>query len=133
MRDAVAVVLKKGDAFLLIERAKKGEAEGYWCPITGAVEDGETQAAAVIREAREEMGITVQPLAKVWQCYTDNKDYTLHWWHARIIDEKIAANPAEVRDYRWVTVDRMIEIKKMFEADRYFFNHIGVTLHDASE
>ena len=68
MRDAVAVVVTKNGRFLLIKRAKEGEAEDFWCPITGAVEDGETQKQAAVREASEEMGIRVDPVRKIWEC-----------------------------------------------------------------
>lgn len=132
MRDAVAIVLKKGDTFLLIKRAKKGEAEDYWCPITGAVENDETHEQAVKREAKEEMGLGVRPVEKVWQCYTDNRDFRLHWWFAVIVDEQITVNPAEVKEYRWATLHEMRLLKKMFKADRYFFNHVGITLPDSS-
>lgn len=128
MKDAVAVVVKKGDTFLLIKRAKKNEAEDYWCPITGVIEPGETQAQAVMREAREEMDIEVEPVNKVWECPTDNNEYLLHWWFVRMKDQHMNANPDEVKEYKWVTADHMDTLKKMFDPDRYFFKKIGATL-----
>jgi|GEM_PF-331312 len=131
MKDAVAVVIKKGGAFLLIKRAKKGEAEDYWCPITGAIEPGETQAQAVRREAQEEMGILVEPIRKIWECPTDNHDYLLHWWFVRMKDQEITMNQDEVKEYQWVTADRMEGLEKMFDPDRQFFKDIGRTLPDS--
>jgi len=121
MQDAVAVVIKRNNKFLLIKRAKQGAAEDYWCPITGAVEQGETQAQAVIREAQEEMGITVEPIQKVWECYTDDKRYLLHWWQVKISRDTIKTNPHEVKEYGWFNVDEMKNITKMFTADLHFF------------
>jgi 8-oxo-dGTP diphosphatase len=121
MKQAVAVVIKNNDKFLLIKRAKKGEAEDYWCPITGAVEPDESQEQAVIREAGEEMGITVEPIEKVWECYTEDKQYLLHWWSAKLIDDRITINPEEVKDYKWVDHEQMKNIGKMFKADLNFF------------
>ncbi|UCC12959.1 MAG: NUDIX hydrolase [candidate division WOR-3 bacterium] len=133
MRDAVAVVIKKDGRFLLIKRAKKGEAEDFWCPITGAVEDGETQEQAVVREASEEMGIRVEPIKKIWECMTHDRDYRLHWWQVDLMDGRIAQNPEEVKEYKWVTVSQMRDIEQMFEADRLFFRTIGVQLSDSTD
>ena len=131
MKDAVAVVLKRGEKYLLIKRAKHGAARDYWCPITGAVEQGETQAQAVKREAKEELGIAVRPLHKVWECLTDDKEYVLHWWHALLEDDTVAINPDEVKEYRWLTYEEMLNLKKMFDADRRFFKSIAPNLSDS--
>jgi 8-oxo-dGTP pyrophosphatase MutT (NUDIX family) len=131
MKDAVAVVLKRGEKFLLIKRAKHGTAEDYWCPITGAVEDGETPEEAVKREAEEEMGIIVRPTKKVWECLTDDKEYVLLWWHVELIRDEIVPNPAEVKDYAWFTIAQMDNLPKMFDADRVFFAKIAHDLPDS--
>ena len=131
MKDAVAVVLKKGEKYLLIKRAKRGRAEDFWCPVTGAVEHGETQEQAVIREAKEELGITVRPLQKVWECVTDDKEYLLHWWHSVLDDDAITMSPDEVKEYRWVTYREMLGLDKMFDADRKFFRNIAPHLKES--
>jgi 8-oxo-dGTP diphosphatase len=125
MKDAVAVVIKRNNKFLLIKRAKHGAAEDYWCPITGAVEQGETQAQAVIREAKEEMGITVEPIQKVWECYTEDRKYLLHWWQVNILRDATTINPDEVKEYGWFNVDEMKTIRKIFAADLHFFKTQG--------
>jgi len=121
MKQAVAVIIRKGDKFLLIKRAKKGEAENYWCPITGAIEQDETQEQAVMREATEEMGIRVKPIQKVWECYTEDKQYLLHWWSVKLIDDRITMNHDEVKEYKWVNYEQMQNIGMMFKADLVFF------------
>ena len=131
MKDAVAIVIKKKGKFLMIKRAKKGEAEDYWCPITGAVEEGEQQEEAVIREAKEEMGVTVEPIREVWVCPTEDKEYLLHWWYVRLKDDKMKMNPDEVKEFRWVDCAEMEGIGKTFSADREFFREIGVNLDDS--
>jgi len=131
MKDAVAVVIKKGTQFLLIKRAKKGKAENFWCPITGAVEPGEIQKQAVIREAQEEMGLVVEPIRKVWECPTDNREYLLHWWFVRMHEQEIIMRPEEVKEYCWMEIKQMEKLKKMFDPDRQFFQKIGITLPDS--
>jgi 8-oxo-dGTP diphosphatase len=128
MKDAVAIVINEAGKFLLIKRAKKDASEDYWCPVTGAVEKDETQEQAVIREAKEEVGITVEPVKKVWECLTHNKKYRLHWWLAKHTGGAISANPREVKEYRWVSVSEMPAIGKMFEADLEFFQNVELTI-----
>lgn len=127
LKQAVAIVIKTGNRFLLIKRAKKGQAEDYWCPITGAIENGESQEQAVVREASEEMGIAVAPVKKVWECYTEDKEYLLHWWSAKLVDATITMNPDEVKDYQWVSYEEMKGLGKMFEADLGFFEKASKT------
>ena len=131
MKDAVAIVLKRGEEYLLIKRAKHGTAEDYWCPITGAVEHGETQSQAVKREAEEELGIVVEPMDKVWECLTDDEEYVLHWWHALLVEDRFVVNDDEVKEYRWLTCDQMQGLGKMFDADRTFFRDIAQGLPDS--
>ncbi len=125
MRNAVALVIKKRSKYLLIKRAKKGQAEDYWCPITGAVEKGETQRHAVVREAHEEMDLQVVPIKKVWECLTHDRKYRLHWWYVKMLDGKVRMNPDEVKDYAWLDTKAMSKISKMFSADLYFFSQIA--------
>lgn len=105
----------------MIKRAKKDIAEDYWCPITGAVEQGESQAQAVIREAQEEMGLIVESVKKVWECFTDDKKYLLHWWQVKLLNDTVKINKSEVKDYRWLDFGEMQKIEKMFSADLHFF------------
>lgn len=128
MQDAVAIVIKRNGKFLLIKRAKKGEAEDYWCPITGAVEKDESQKQAAVREADEEMGIIVKPIKKIWECLTDDKAYRLHWWYVKLLDDTVKMNTQEVKDYCWLDIDEMQKIGKMFDADLQFFKEIGFGL-----
>ena len=128
MKQAVAVVIKKDDRFLLIKRAKKDEAEDYWCPVTGAVEPGETQEQAVIREAQEELQIDVMPIKKVWECFTENEEYLLHWWYVKLIGKVFQPNPEEVKEYRWINPEQMRRLKKTFSTDLKFFQEIGPSL-----
>ena len=58
----VAVLVRRGDELLLLRRARKG----YWHVVAGAVEDGESFAAAAARELLEEAGLVpVVPLRRL--------------------------------------------------------------------
>lgn len=97
---------------------------GYWCPPSGRVEPGETQEQAVVREIEEELGVAVRPVAKVWQCPADDRDFTLHWWIADVDDLEFRPRASEVADVRWVTPSEFLELEPTFEGDRHFFREI---------
>ncbi len=57
---AVGAIIPRGNRVLLIRRGKEPSA-GLWTLPGGRVEPGETVRAALVREAREETGLTVTP------------------------------------------------------------------------
>lgn len=60
---AVTAIIVRDDTVLLLKRsADKAHLPGYWDPCSGRMERGETPEQAVIREAFEETGLTVEPL-----------------------------------------------------------------------
>ncbi|MHC5022042.1 MAG: NUDIX hydrolase, partial [Planctomycetota bacterium] len=75
---AVAVVIRHDGRFLLIQRALEPFA-GWWSPVTGRVEAGESLAEAAVREAREEMGVVVAPGEEFHVCPTADGSHELHF------------------------------------------------------
>ena len=60
---AVTAIIKRNDTVLLLKRSPdKAHLPGYWDPCSGRMERGETPEQAVIREAREETGLDVEPI-----------------------------------------------------------------------
>lgn len=58
----VYVLLQRDDGkVLLLERANTGYADGQLCPPSGHLEAGETVADGAIREAKEEVGVLIEP------------------------------------------------------------------------
>ncbi|MGW1023258.1 methyltransferase domain-containing protein [Streptomyces sp. NPDC002577] len=57
----VHLILRRGDEVLLARRAGTGYADGLLNGPSGHVEDGEDVRAAMIREAREEIGLDLAP------------------------------------------------------------------------
>src|SRR5215469_1327816 len=56
------VLLQRPDGMiLLLERAGTGYADGQLCPPSGHLEAGESVVRGVIREAREETGVLIEP------------------------------------------------------------------------
>jgi 8-oxo-dGTP pyrophosphatase MutT (NUDIX family) len=62
--EAVVAVITKESKVLLIQRGPDVPDAGYWAPLSGKIEAQEDQAAALAREVREEVGLTVRPVRK---------------------------------------------------------------------
>ncbi len=62
---AVFMILRKGKQVLLLQRKATGWMDGQFSVPAGALDADETVKSAAIREALEEVGVTVQPHAVV--------------------------------------------------------------------
>lgn len=62
MVPAAYVILRRGDEVLLQLRQNTGYMDDHWaCAAAGHVEADESVFAAAVREAREELGVTISP------------------------------------------------------------------------
>lgn len=126
-RDVVVAVLERDGRFLLGKRSAHKAAGGYWCPITGGVDAGETQAEAVVREVREETGLAVRAVAKVAECDTHDGRCVMHWWRVLALDDSPARlENDEHTELSWVTLDEMKRLAPVFLEDVAIFERIGV-------
>ena len=123
-RQAIVAVLRRNGRVLAIRRGPGVPRPGYWQPLSGKVEPGETQEQAVVREVREEVGLTVSPLAKVWESETDDGLFRLHWWTADATTGEVVPDPVEVAETRWVTPEEFLALTPVFDGDREFFERI---------
>ena len=117
-------MLRRGDRFLVIKRGKEAMLCGYWAPPSGRIEEGETPEEALVREIQEELGINATPIAKVWECLTDDGDFILEWWVAEVGPGELLLDPDEVADARWVTTQEFLELHPTFAGDRDFFINV---------
>ncbi len=129
----VTAVLRDGDRVLLCHRSP----ERRWYPNVwdlpgGHVEAGESPAAALVRELREELGITItepspQPLTVV-----NTTEYSLSVW---VIDadswEGAVTNtaPAEHDALAWVTAE---ELSTLPLADPWYLAFLTAVLTEAA-
>src|SRR4051812_2290023 len=120
--DAVVAVIVKDGRTLLIARPP-GPFAGRWGPVSGKVEPGEEQAAAVARETMEEVGLVVKPVEKVWENLSTSGRYCLHWWLAEYVSGEVLPDPREVGDASWVAPEAILGMK-IFEGDREFYERI---------
>ena len=100
---AVVSVIFDGSRFLTIKRSQKVKAPGAIGFAGGGVEPSESQEDAIVREMREELGVDVTPIKRVWTCHSP-RGVELNFWQVRFAGEqKIKLDPDEVEFYAWHT------------------------------
>ncbi|MFJ3420375.1 NUDIX domain-containing protein [Streptomyces sp. NPDC086082] len=124
-REAIVAVLRRADRVLVIRRGPDSSRSGYWAPLSGKLEPGESQEEALVREVHEEVGLAVSPLNKVWESQADDGRFRLHWWTVTETGNgTIVPDPGEVSEVRWVTPAEFLTMTPHFEADREFFERV---------
>ncbi|TFV68277.1 UNVERIFIED_ORG: (deoxy)nucleoside triphosphate pyrophosphohydrolase [Bacillus sp. AZ43] len=107
---------------VLVAQRSGGPFDGLWEFPGGKVEPGEPQLAALVRECREELGVTVEPGAFVGEVLLDGVvgggapgASTLRVWTARLVEgDPVAHEHAQLRWVRageldaldWIPADR---------------------------
>ncbi|MCX5046850.1 MULTISPECIES: NUDIX domain-containing protein [unclassified Streptomyces] len=123
-REAIVAVLRRADRVLAVRRGPTVSRPGFWQPLSGKVEPGETQEQALVREVMEEVGLTVSPGVKVWESETDDGHFRLHWWTADADSGEVVPDTVEVAEARWVTPEEFLALNPVFDGDREFFERI---------
>jgi len=113
---AVAAVIEDGQRFLLIQRAKE-PFRGWWSPVTGRVEPGETLAEAAAREAREEIGLAVDVGPEFFACPTADGSHALHFLRCGVRAGTPTHAPAEVQAWGWFTLAECERLPQLFASD----------------
>ncbi len=118
-RGVVAVVVRRG-RILVIRRARSVVAPGAFCLPGGAIERGESEEDALVREFREELGVTIRPERCVWQTMTAWHVY-LSWWLSHLEPHaQLVPNPAEVESIHWYTPEEMARLPNLLEGNQRF-------------
>ena len=124
-RQAVVAIIRKGDRFLLIKRSDYIEtAKGYWTPVSGGIEEGETQKETIAREVMEEVGIEVEAGSFVCAIPSNDGNSFLHYWTTKIIGGEARVASHEATDLRWVTIEEMKQLNPVFEEDIRIFENL---------
>jgi 8-oxo-dGTP diphosphatase len=125
LRHAVVAIIEDGSELLLMQRAATDTYPGFWSAVTGSMEEGETQQQACIRECREEVGLRVKPVRKVWESVTRRAHFVLHWWQCELIGPRaVVPDLSEVGDHAWVNLIDVQKASPMFSDARWFFREI---------
>jgi 8-oxo-dGTP diphosphatase len=116
----VAACRRQDGRWLCIRRSKAVAAPLKVCFPGGAMEPGESQESAVVREMREELGITVTPKRCVWRWDSPTSELTLWGWVADYANEKFNIDPAEVAEILWLSGDEAIAHPDAMPTNRDF-------------
>jgi 8-oxo-dGTP pyrophosphatase MutT (NUDIX family) len=118
-RGAVAVTIRDG-RMLVIRRARTVVAPLVYCFPGGGIEEGESEEEALVREFREEVGLALRPVRRLWQCVTAWK-VELAWWLGEVQADAVpVGNPREVESIHWFTPAEMANLPDLLESNRQF-------------
>jgi len=120
----VAVIVREG-RFLVIRRSRHVVAPLAHCFPGGAIEPGESEQDALVREIREELGTAIRPLRRLWQSATP-WGVPLAWWLGEMdAGAAIAPNPAEVDSVGWHTPEEMRGLPGLLPSNLAFLDALA--------
>jgi len=123
MIEVVAALIRRGDTFLACQRPAHKARGLQWEFLGGKVEPGETKEEALVRECREELGVTVRAgkaLTEVTHAYPD---LTVHLTLFEAVITEGEPQALEHNDIRWMTAQEAAEAD-FSPADRAFLQLI---------
>ena len=125
MTQVVAALIRQGDKFMIFQRPENKTRAFEWEFVGGKAEKGETLGQALIRECREEIGVTVKVGSVFAEVDHEYPDITIHLtvFNAEIaegIPQRLEHNdircitPDEIPQYEFCPADKDI-LKKIRE------------------
>lgn len=107
MIEVVAALIWKDDKFLICQRPENKALGLLWEFVGGKVENGETKEQALIRECREELGITLSIGEVFMDVIHEYPDFTVHMtlFNASIAEGE--PQKLEHNDIRWISVNEI--------------------------
>ena len=119
MPDVVAALIWDKDRFLACQRPANKSRALLWEFVGGKVEAGESFEDALIRECREELAVTVNPLDIFMEVVHEYPDLTVHLvlFNAKIAEGEITLlehtdarwlSPSEIPQYSFCPADKEI-------------------------
>lgn len=107
MTKVVAALIWAGDRFLACQRPANKARGLLWEFVGGKVEPGETGEQALIRECREELGITVRVGEVFMELIHEYPDLTVQLTLYNAVIAEGEPQMLEHNDIRWITVEEI--------------------------
>ena len=107
MTEVVAAMIWEGETFLICQRPAHKARGLLWEFVGGKVEPGETKADALVRECREELGVTVGVGEAFMEVTHEYPDLTVH---LTLFNAEIASGTPqklEHNDIRWISPEEI--------------------------
>ena len=131
----VAILKDNQGRFLFIRRGLTlPRAPGFWCFAGGEMEAGETQAQAIVREVKEEVGLSVLALYKVHESISPNAEYRLHWWQVEMqpCGQQLTLHEVEVAEARWLKLKDALKLEPLLPTLKLWLAEKGVDKESAN-
>ncbi len=109
---ALWVTNSKGDVLLAQRALSKKNSPGKWGPaVAGTVEEGETYETNIVKEAKEELDLTITlPTFDIKEFWSGERRHFTQWF-TLVLDKPIEyfkPDPREVAAVKWFTRDELI-------------------------
>lgn len=101
--EVVAALIWDGDRFMICQRPAHKKRGLLWEFVGGKVEPGESMEQALIRECREELGVTVRPGEVYMQVLHQYPDLLVRLTVLSATIESGEVQRLEHNDIRWIT------------------------------
>ncbi len=108
------LILKKGNKVLMLRRANTTYFDGYYSLPAGHVEAGELPTQCMVREAKEEIGVTLKTKDLILMCAIyrathdktgDRIDFFFVFENSKVEPKNM--EPHKCDDMRWVSLDKL--------------------------
>ena len=122
--EVVAALIWRGERFLACQRPPEKARGLLWEFVGGKVESGESGPQALVRECREELGVTIDVQDAFMDVTHEYPDLTVH---LTLYEAEIAQGEPqrlEHNDIRWITVQEMDDYP-FCPADQVFCREIA--------
>lgn len=112
IRCAVYLILVKDDSVLLSRRFKTGWKDGNYSLVAGHIDGNETVSTAMLREAKEEIGITIRPenlrpATVIHRYYPDQEYIDFFFVSEQWEGEPQILEPDKCDDISWFKLDEL--------------------------
>lgn len=123
--NVVGCYCESNKKILLLLRQSHLPQGNKWALPAGKKEKGESRSEAMIRELKEEIGITVSSKELIYLCpvYVKYPDYDFVYHTYKVIfalRPKIRINPKEAQKYIWKTPKEALRMKLLLDQDTSF-------------
>lgn len=121
--EVVAALIREKDRFLACQRPAHKARGLLWEFVGGKVESGETGAEALVRECREELGVTLSVGGAVMDVTHEYPDLTVHLTLYSATIAQGEPKKLEHNDIRWITA-KEIDTIEFCPADQVFLETV---------
>lgn len=125
MKQTTLCYIRRGDEYLMLHRVRKKDDGNHdkWIGVGGKLEDGESPEECVLREAREETGLTLTDYQYrgVITFLSGDWGETMHLFTATGFSGDLIDCDEGVLE--WIPRDRLMKLP-MWQGDRIFLNQI---------